>query len=166
MIKGKVVHGAGRGAGLGFPTVNLDILEVEGVSGARLNLEFGVYACEVLILSADESDYGLDLIETGASGLSGPDVKGNSPLRGRPFMAAMNWGSRPTFNEENPVMELFLLDLPLNAKTGELPDLYGMDLGVQIVERIRGVQKFASVDELMEQIKKDVEKVRGICARA
>lgn len=66
--------------------------------------------------------------------------------------AVVNIGVRPTFDGVREVVETHLLDF--NA------DLYGRDLTLEFVERLRPEKRFDSVTELVEQIGKDVESAR------
>jgi riboflavin kinase/FMN adenylyltransferase len=70
--------------------------------------------------------------------------------------AAISLGRRPTFYEdaEHSLLEAYLLDF-----TG---DLYGQPASVRFVERLRGEQRFDSVDALVEQMGKDVEATRRL----
>ena len=43
-------------------------------------------------------------------------------------------------------------------------DLYGTDLRVAFVERLRGEKRFASVEELIAQMQRDVEDAKRVCA--
>ncbi len=61
-------------------------------------------------------------------------------------------GTRPTFGAGERLIEVNLLD-----KTG---DLYGQDITVQFVARVRGEHAFASAEELSKQIDRDVEQAR------
>ena len=61
-------------------------------------------------------------------------------------------GTRPTFGAGERLIEVNLLD-----QTG---DLYGQDITVQFVARVRGDHTFASADELSKQIIRDVEQAR------
>jgi riboflavin kinase/FMN adenylyltransferase len=61
-------------------------------------------------------------------------------------------GTRPTFGAGERLIEVNLLD-----QTG---DLYGQEITVQFVARVRGDHTFASADELSKQIVRDVEQVR------
>lgn len=66
----------------------------------------------------------------------------------------MNIGSRPTIaNGSNVSIEVHLFDFE--------GDLYGEQVTVQLLSRFRDEQKFDSVDELMEQLKKDEESIRN-----
>lgn len=51
-LTAEVIKGKGRGKKLGFPTANLDVSQIR-----KLNLDFGVYICEVKFRS--KSYYGL-----------------------------------------------------------------------------------------------------------
>lgn len=68
------------------------------------------------------------------------------------YPAAVNIGIRPTFNTGAPTVEAYLLDFE--------GDLYGHDLELFFVDRLRGEQKFSSIDELKEQIARDAEAAR------
>jgi riboflavin kinase/FMN adenylyltransferase len=71
--------------------------------------------------------------------------------------AAVNIGVRPTFESGRGVLiETYLIDQDV--------DLYGRELRVAFVERLRGERRFASADELVEQMKRDVEATRRVCA--
>jgi riboflavin kinase / FMN adenylyltransferase len=119
----RVVHGAGRGSGIGFPTANLAL---EGL----MTPADGVYAVSVRVLDADT--------EQG---------EGPPPSEGRVFGVA-NLGVRPTLGAGRS-LEVHLLDFE--------GDLYGRELRVGFVARLRGEQKFAGIDELRAQIARDVE---------
>lgn len=66
--------------------------------------------------------------------------------------AVVNVGVRPTFGENDRAIEAYLLDLS--------GDLYGVGLRLHFIERLRGEQKFQSVDELRAQIGRDVNAAR------
>jgi riboflavin kinase/FMN adenylyltransferase len=71
--------------------------------------------------------------------------------------AAVNIGVRPTFESGRGVLiETYLID------HGE--DLYGHNLRIAFVSRLRGERRFASVEELIAQMHRDVEEAREACA--
>jgi riboflavin kinase/FMN adenylyltransferase len=75
------------------------------------------------------------------------------------FAAAVNVGVRPTFETgRGTLIEAHLLDFA--------GDLYGSELRLQFLERLRGERRFASVPELVAAMHDDVEAVRAICASA
>ena len=59
-----------------------------------------------------------------------------------------NFGVRPTFAENDLVLEVHLFDRLSN-------DLYGNCIWIEFLERIRDEKKFPSVKELIKQLKKD-----------
>lgn len=72
-------------------------------------------------------------------------------------LAAVNVGVRPTFGEGlRPLVEAFVLDFE--------GDLYGTWLTVEFVARLRGEQRFDSVEELVQQMHRDVERTRELLA--
>ena len=68
--------------------------------------------------------------------------------------AAVSVGMRPTFADTRLglLVEAFLLDFD--------GDLYGRELRLSFGERLRGEERFASADELIVQLGRDVEHVR------
>ncbi len=66
----------------------------------------------------------------------------------------MNIGTRPTFDGQDVRLEVHLLDFD--------GDLYGAHLVVEFVERMRDEVRFATVDELVEQLSRDEERCRTI----
>ncbi len=76
---------------------------------------------------------------------------------GQERCAAVNVGVRPTFKTDLVVLvEAFLLDFD--------GDLYGTQLTIEFLTRLRGERRFDSVDALVEQMHRDVEGARAVCA--
>jgi riboflavin kinase / FMN adenylyltransferase len=76
---------------------------------------------------------------------------------GRP--AAVSIGVRPTFDTGRAeLIEAFILDFE--------GDLYGQQLRLQFLARLRGERRFADPDALVEQMHRDVERTREIAAAA
>ena len=74
---------------------------------------------------------------------------------GRP--AAVNVGTRPTFDSDRGVLvEAHLLDVD--------EDLYGRDLRIAFLERLRGEEAYREVEELVDQMALDVAEARKVCA--
>lgn len=71
---------------------------------------------------------------------------------GRKYRGAINLGANPTFQEEQRKFEIHILDF--NG------DLYGSMLSVEFIERIRDTRPFDSLQELLDQLHRDVEFVR------
>ena len=67
-----------------------------------------------------------------------------------------NIGYSPTFDDYLFTIEVHLLDFK--------GDLYGHDIRVNFIKRIRDEKKFSNIDELSSQIKKDIETGRVILA--
>jgi riboflavin kinase/FMN adenylyltransferase len=73
--------------------------------------------------------------------------------------AAVSIGVRPTFGSGRAVIvEAFLIDRD--------EDLYGRILQIDFLSRLRGERRFDSVEALVEQMDRDVERTRELCAGA
>jgi riboflavin kinase/FMN adenylyltransferase len=70
--------------------------------------------------------------------------------------AAISIGSNPTFSGQERTVEAFVLD--------EGGNFYGRRVALEFVARLRGMERFDSVDELIAQIGRDVERTREILA--
>ena len=81
-------------------------------------------------------------------------------LRGQRHLAAINIGTNPTFtpDKETANVEAHLLDFH--------SEIYGEDVRLEFVARLRDEMKFDSVPVLLEQIWKDVEMTRTILGTA
>ncbi|MBX9684694.1 MAG: bifunctional riboflavin kinase/FAD synthetase [Hyphomicrobium sp.] len=117
-VQGRVVGGAKRGTGMGYPTANVPM--PKGTS-----LGHGIYA-----------------VRAHVDGLA--------------HDAAAYLGTRPTFDDGMPVLEVFLLDFD--------GDLYGHEIDVEFVDFIRPDRKFETAEALVEQMNHDVAKVRAVLA--
>lgn len=78
---------------------------------------------------------------------------GDTHLNGAAYL-----GTRPTFDDGKPVLEVFLFDFD--------GDLYGQTLAVQFIDFIRPDRKFDSADALVEQMTRDCETARALLAAA
>lgn len=125
-LRGLVTHGAGRGAGLGFPTANLDAIDT-------LIPADGVYATRAW-------------------------VEHDGAISPHPYPAACHIGPNVTFGEQVRKVEAHLLDFE--------GDLYGRTIELDILRRLRPTRPFAGLDDLLAQIKADVERTRVVCGEA
>jgi riboflavin kinase/FMN adenylyltransferase len=118
-LRGRVVHGAHRGRGIGFPTANLY------VCSDCLVPAYGVYATTVT-------------------------------LEGVRYPAATNVGVRPSFDNGKPSVEAYILDFD--------QDLYGREIELTFVRRLRPELRFSSVQALIDQMRDDVAQTRRVLA--
>lgn len=72
---------------------------------------------------------------------------------GRKLPSIIFIGAPETMNETRHRLESHILDFPLI-------DLYDSEVEVEILEKLRDNEKFASVDELIKQMKKDEQDAR------
>lgn len=72
------------------------------------------------------------------------------------YMAMTNVGVRPSVDGSTRLLETHLF--------GFKGLLYGLKLRVELIKKIRDERKFASVDELREQIAKDSNEIKELMA--
>jgi riboflavin kinase/FMN adenylyltransferase len=79
-------------------------------------------------------------------------------VSGGSYTGVANIGVRPTFIDQptNPVFEIHLLDFS--------GDLYGSELSVSFLRRLREEKKFFSVNQLVQQIELDILEARKVSA--
>jgi riboflavin kinase/FMN adenylyltransferase len=75
------------------------------------------------------------------------------------YNSATNIGVRPTVDGLHQRIETHILDFPPESESG---DLYGQTLQVEFVARLRGEERFASLDALVAQIRADLVQARQI----
>src|SRR6185312_435626 len=74
-----------------------------------------------------------------------------------PLPTAVNVGVRPTFvTGRGELVEAYVLDFE--------GDLYGKQLRLDFLSRLRGERRFQSAEELVEQMHRDVARTRAIVA--
>ncbi|HXG36777.1 MAG TPA: bifunctional riboflavin kinase/FAD synthetase [Dehalococcoidia bacterium] len=80
-------------------------------------------------------------------------------LQGESFLSCTNIGVRPTFDDTDPAptIETFILDF--NG------DIYGRELHIEVLHRLRDELKFESVPALIAAIEQDVAETRAYFAR-
>ena len=82
-------------------------------------------------------------------------------VRGERIPGLLHLGPRPTFPGFSPTVELHLLDWS--------GDLYGDHLRVEVVDRIRDIRPFSSVDALIDAIRgdeRDGRRILGVAERS
>lgn len=73
---------------------------------------------------------------------------------GPPFGGAAYLGTRPTFDNGRPLLEVFLLDFH--------GDLYGRTIRIDLIARIRDDHAFTTIEALKSQIAEDVAAIRKL----
>jgi riboflavin kinase/FMN adenylyltransferase len=79
-------------------------------------------------------------------------------VEGKHYGGMLNIGYRPTVNHnvDHRSLEVHIFDFN--------HDIYSEEIEVEFIKRVRDEQKFANVDELKAQLKKDEETIRAIVA--
>ncbi len=153
IVSGIVKPGAKRGRTLGFPTANLhtDI--------RKLLPADGVYAAITHVQNNQESDpltpscvyKDATNISTSGEAVGGLDKIENVEIE---IKSVVNIGTRPTFDSQEHLVEVHLLDANLN--------LYDRKLTVEFIEHLRSEQRFSNIDALKAQISADIQKAYHI----
>src|SRR5437667_238634 len=74
-------------------------------------------------------------------------------VRESAYESCTSIGIRPTFDvEPRPVVETFILDFD--------EEIYGREMQIDLLHRLRGEERFASAEELIAQMEKDVGATR------
>lgn len=77
---------------------------------------------------------------------------------GKVFLGGTNVGTKPTFGDEKPSVETFILDFD--------GDIYGKNIKLAFYQRLRGISDFGSAEGLAAQLERDVAHIREIFAEA
>lgn len=74
-------------------------------------------------------------------------------VRESTYHSCTSIGIRPTFDaDERPVVETYILDFD--------EDIYGQEMRIDLLDRIRGEEKFQSTSDLIERMHQDVDETR------
>lgn len=76
---------------------------------------------------------------------------GHAAVGGKTYRAIVNYGARPTFSLENPLVEAHLI--------GFEGDLYGKEMEIFFDFFLRDIRRFGGMEELKAQLAKDREEV-------
>ena len=134
-ISGVVEHGNAIGATLGFPTANICLNSAKQLPAS------GVYAVEVHLQAQQSSSNAI---------FERSDLQG-VPRRSTPYKGVANIGTNPTVGNDYLSLEVHLLDFQ--------GDLYDHSLTISFLHFLREEKKFASLDELKNQIIADISHV-------
>ena len=173
-MQGKVVHGRKNGRTIGFPTANIPLKRLKSPL-------HGVFAVTVTLGTAENSSCNRDersevansCREAANSRAEGPNSRcaatnslgeaENSRAEGTKnrtegaYEAVANLGTRPTLNGDEVQLEVHLFDFSGN--------LYGQHVTVTPVAKLRAEQRFASLDQLKQQIQKDAARAKQLLAQ-
>ena len=81
---------------------------------------------------------------------------GRFVIGGRELPAAVSVGSNPTFSGTERTVEAYVLDVD--------EDFYGHEVGVDLVARLRGQERYDDLDALVAAIRSDVDQTRALLA--
>ena len=74
-------------------------------------------------------------------------------VRENSYASCTSIGIRPTFNvEPRPTIETYILDFD--------DDIYGEEMRIDLLKRLRGEERFEDVDDLVAQMQRDIEGTR------
>lgn len=69
-------------------------------------------------------------------------------IRGKDYESVSHFGPRPTFDDDAKILEVHVFDFD--------QDVYGEEVEVDFLLKLRDVLKFDTKEELIEQISKDI----------
>lgn len=145
-VTGEVVHGEERGRSIGFPTANL------GASITGYLPVDGVYAGWLVDLGKVPANAGLeDRVELVCNAVGA-----------QRWPAAISIGTKPTFSEATDRYERVVEAYCLSE---DWLELYGHTVRVEFAGFLRPQVKFGSADELVAELKHNVQTTREITSR-
>jgi riboflavin kinase / FMN adenylyltransferase len=130
------VVAAARGLGRNY------LVNGQVISGQRLGRALGVPTANIALEPTNRLAHGIYAVVAQVDGHAHP--------------AVASFGTRPTVDDGAPLLEVHLLDFD--------GDLYGREMQVEFVERIRDERKFDSLPSLAAEMGRDKERARAILA--
>ena len=112
------------------------------ISGRRLGRTLGVPTANIALEPTNRLAHGI--------------YAAMARVDGGTFPAVASFGTRPTVDDGPPLLEVHLLDFD--------GDLYGREMEVEFIERIRDERKFNSIPSLAAEMARDKERARAIHA--
>ncbi len=145
-VLGTVIRGSKRGRLLGVPTANID-------PHHEVLPKRGVYAVKIICPARGAAA----VRQSSASFVRGCRFKiGEAAGENKVYNGTCNIGTRPTLEkqEKNLTIEAHIFGFKEN--------IYGRDLEIQFIARLRPERKFPSIKHLVSQIEKDNQKALRI----
>jgi riboflavin kinase / FMN adenylyltransferase len=112
------------------------------IPGQRLGRTLGVPTANIALAPTNRLAHGIYAVR--------------ALVDGKAYPAVASFGVRPTVDNGPPLLEVHLLDVDA--------DLYGRDMTVEFVQRIREERKFDSLAQLVAEMERDKERARAILA--
>ena len=112
------------------------------ISGQRLGRTLGVPTANIALEPTNRLAHGIYAVM--------------ARVEGHAYPAVASFGTRPTVGDGPPLLEVHLLDFE--------GDLYGREIEVEFIERIRDERKFDSLRLLTAEMGRDKERARAILA--
>jgi riboflavin kinase/FMN adenylyltransferase len=112
------------------------------IGGARRGTGLGFPTANIALPKGTALGHGIFAVRVGL---------GDRSLEGAAYL-----GTRPTFDDGRPVLEVFLFDFD--------GDIYGREIEVAFIDKVRDDRKFATSDELVAQMQADCQRAREILA--
>ena len=131
-ISGTVISGQGKGRRLGFPTMNIELTD---------GLESGVYAGKVEICGKKNNTTPPPRLRAGHLPLT----------EGRGKEEDMVYSAGIFVSRDRKILEAYLI--------GFEGDLYGKEVEIEIIKKIREAMNFKSEEELKKQIEDDLKAI-------
>jgi len=116
----------------------------EVISGQRLGRTLGVPTANIALPSTNRLAHGIYAVI--------------ARVEGHAFPAVASFGTRPTVDDGPPLLEVHLLDFD--------GDLYGREIEVEFIERIRDELKFESIPLMVAEMERDKARARAILESA
>jgi riboflavin kinase/FMN adenylyltransferase len=130
------VEAAARALGREYAVVGLV------ASGQKLGRTLGVPTANIALEATNRLAYGVYAVR--------------ALVGGRSYGAVASFGVRPTADNGAPLLETHLFDFA--------GDIYGHEMEVRFVARIREERKFASLEELKAEMARDIARARAALA--
>ena len=166
-LEGEVVHGAARGRTLGFPTANLrcaaDLAPGVGIYAAWAELLADEDASNSVTSSVPDSVTSFDT-STGIHPAAPAAMRFISRQVKERHPAAVSVGYNSTFTAGDNALPPLSIEAHLIERPGAfaLSPFYGRTLRLHLRARLRGEERFSSVDALVAQIRRDIDATRSI----
>jgi len=154
-ITGQVIKGNQLGRKLGYPTANIEVTMPDDQSRKQ---EVGSRELVTGSIKSENIDSSIHLFIDSSTKYKLIPKQGvylvKSNIDGKDYYGMMNIGFRPTIDGKKQIKEVHFFDLD--------KDLYGKNLQISFLKRLRNEQKFPSLEALQKQLQRDEIQARSL----